>query len=116
MDKSGIFVGATVGSISVFIIFSILFIIPAESNEDAIQNQIDENELQVQNQIDEINNLILQESKTLSLMEIFEKAEPGVVRVNTIRNQTVNETGGVGSGFVFDKMGHIITNAHVVEG
>ena len=120
MDKSGIFVGATVGSISVFIIFSILFIIPAESNETAIQNQIDENELQVQNQIDEINNLILQESKTssltLSLMEIFEKAEPGVVRVNTIRNQTVNETGGVGSGFVFDKMGHIITNAHVVEG
>jgi len=116
VDKSGIFVGATVGSISVFIIFSILFIIPAESNEDAIQNQIDENELQVQNQIDEINNLILQESKTLSLMEIFEKAEPGVVRVNTIRNQTVNETGGVGSGFVFDKMGHIITNAHVVEG
>ena len=120
MDKSGIFVGATVGSISVFIIFSILFIIPAESNEAAIQNQIDENELQVQNQIDQINNLILQESKTssltLSLMEIFEKAEPGVVRVNTIRNQTVNETGGVGSGFVFDKMGHIITNAHVVEG
>ena len=120
MDKSGIFVGATVGSISAFIIFSILFIIPAESNEAAIQNQIDENELQVQNQIDEINNLILQESKTssltLSLMEIFEKAEPGGVRVNTIRNQTVNETGGVGSGFVFDKMGHIITNAHVVEG
>ena len=120
MDKSGIFVGATVGSISAFIIFSILFIIPAESNEAAIQNQIDENELQVQNQIDEINNLILQESKTSSLtsslMEIFEKAEPGVVRVNTIRNQTVNETGGVGSGFVFDKMGHIITNAHVVEG
>ena len=120
MDKSGIFVGATVGSISAFIIFSILFIIPAESNEAAIQNQIDENELQVQNQIDQINNLILQESKTssltLSLMEIFEKAEPGVVRVNTIRNQTVNETGGVGSGFVFDKMGHIITNAHVVEG
>ena len=115
MDKSGIFVGVTVGSISVFIIFSIIFIIPAESNETAIQNQIDENELQVQNQIDEINNLILQESKTLSLMEIFEKAEPGVVRVNTIRNQTMNETGGVGSGFVFDKKGHIITNAHVIE-
>ena len=129
MDKSGIFVGATVGSISVFIIFSILFIIPVESNETAIQNQIDENELQVQNQIDEINNLISQESKELdeinnlisqeskelSLMEIIEKAEPGVVRVNTIRNQTISETGGVGSGFVFDKMGHIITNAHVIE-
>jgi len=118
MDKSGVFVGATVGSISIFIIFSIFFIIPDEPDEMTIQmqNQIDENELQVQNQIDEINNLIATESETLSLMEIFEKAEPGVVRVNTIRNQTVNETGGVGSGFVFDKMGHIITNAHVIEG
>ena len=118
MDKSGVFVGATVGSISVFIIFSIFFIIPDEPDEMTIQmqNQIDENELQVQNQIDEINNLIATESETLSLMDIFEKAEPGVVRVNTIRNQTVNETGGVGSGFVFDKMGHIITNAHVIEG
>ena len=117
MDKSGIFVGATVGSISVFIIFSIIFIIPAGSDETTIQmqNQIDQNELQVQNQIDEINNLILDESKSLSLMEIFEKAEPGVVRVNTIRNQT-SDIGGVGSGFVFDKMGHIITNAHVIEG
>ncbi|ARS64699.1 serine endoprotease [Candidatus Nitrosomarinus catalina] len=117
MDKSGIFVGATVGSISVFIIFSIIFIIPAGSDETTIQmqNQIDQNELQVQNQIDKINNLILDESKSLSLMEIFEKAEPGVVRVNTIRNQT-SDTGGVGSGFVYDKMGHIITNAHVIEG
>ena len=118
MDKSGIFVGVTVGSISVFIIFSILFIIPVDSDESIIQmqNQIDENELQVQNQIDEINNLMLKESKTLSLMDIFEKAEPGVVRVNTLQNQTINETGGVGSGFVFDRMGHIITNAHVIEG
>ncbi|WP_067957563.1 trypsin-like peptidase domain-containing protein [Nitrosopumilus sp. Nsub] len=118
MDKSGVFVGATVGSISVFIIFSIFFIIPDEPDEMTIQiqNQIDENKLQVQSQIDEINNVIAAESKTLSLTEIFEKAEPGVVRVNTIRNQTMNETGGVGSGFVFDKMGHIITNAHVIEG
>ena len=118
MDKSGIFLGATVGSISVFIIFSIFFIITDEPDEMTIQmqNQIDENELQVQSQIDEINNLIATESETLSLMEIFEKAEPGVVRVNTIRNQTTNETGGVGSGFVFDKKGHIITNAHVIEG
>ncbi len=71
MDKSGIFVGVTVGSVSAFIIFSILFIIPAESNETTMQNQIDENELQVQNQINEINNLILEDSKTLSLIDYF---------------------------------------------
>ena len=106
MDKSGIFVGTTVGSISVFIIFTVLFIIPSQSDETTIQ---------MQSQIDEINNLILTESKTLSLIDIFEKAEPGVVRVNTQRNQTGDESGGVGSGFVFDKKGHIITNAHVIE-
>ena len=106
MDKSGIFVGVTVGSISVFIIFTVLFIIPSQSDETTIQ---------MQSQIDEINNLILTESKTLSLIDIFEKAEPGVVRVNTQRNQTGDGSGGVGSGFVFDKKGHIITNAHVIE-
>ena len=106
MNKSGIFVGITVGSVSTFIIFTILFIIPAQSDETAIQ---------MQNQIDEINNLMLTESKTLSLIEIFEKAEPGVVRVNIQRNQTESDVGGVGSGFVFDKKGHIITNAHVIN-
>ena len=106
MDKSGIFVGATVGSITAIVIFTILFILPTESDETAIQ---------MQNQIDKINNTILAESKTLSLIEIFEKAEPGVVRVNIQKNQTENDVGGVGSGFVFDKKGHIITNAHVID-
>ena len=36
MDKSGIFVGATVGSISVFIIFTVLFIIPTGSDETTL--------------------------------------------------------------------------------
>ena len=119
MDKSGIFVGATVGSVSVFIIFVALFIVPLGTDETSIemQNQIDKNELQMQNQIDKINNLISKEtkSKPLSLIEIFEKAEPGVVRVNIQKNQTESEVGGVGSGFVFDKKGHIITNAHVID-
>ncbi len=106
MDKSSILVGATVGSITAIVIFTILFILPTESDETAIQ---------MQNQIDKINNTILAESKTLSLIEIFEKAEPGVVRVNIQKNQTENNVGGVGSGFVFDKKGHIITNAHVID-
>ena len=106
MDKSSILVGATIGSITAIVIFTILFILPTESDETAIQ---------MQNQIDKINNTILAESKTLSLIEIFEKAEPGVVRVNIQKNQTENNVGGVGSGFVFDKKGHIITNAHVID-
>ena len=117
MDKSGIIVGTVVGSVSVFIIFLALFII-SDENTTQMQEQINENEIKIQDQINEINNVILTKSKTLSLIEIFEKAEPGVVRVNIQRNQTENENesaGGVGSGFVFDKQGHIITNAHVIK-
>ena len=47
-----------------------------------------------------------------SLTELYERALPGVVSIRVF-----SETGsGVGSGFLFDELGHIITNFHVVEG
>jgi 2-alkenal reductase len=45
------------------------------------------------------------------LISLYERVNPGVVSI-----QTLSVTGGgLGSGFVFDKDGHIITNYHVVE-
>ena len=46
------------------------------------------------------------------LVSLYENVNPGVVAIQTL---TING-GGLGSGFVFDKEGHIITNYHVVEG
>lgn len=54
-------------------------------------------------------------SRNLSLVEIFERSEEGVVRVNVQRTNQDEGSSGVGSGFVFDRQGHIITNAHVVN-
>ena len=54
-------------------------------------------------------------TKEMSLIEIFENSEAGVVRVNVQRSDDNEIPAGVGSGFVFDKKGHIITNAHVVD-
>jgi 2-alkenal reductase len=46
------------------------------------------------------------------LTTIYEAVNPGVVSIRVL-----TELGdGLGSGFVFDKEGHIITNYHVVEG
>ncbi len=46
------------------------------------------------------------------LIEIYEQSNPGVVAI-----QVLSETGnGLGSGFVIDKDGHIITNFHVIDG
>jgi len=107
MDKSSVFVGGAVGSIIVIVIFAVLFVSPPES----IKPEIVVSNGHSSSTVGEITPLY---SKSLSLIEIFEKSESGVVRVNVQRG-VVDETRGLGSGFVFDKKGHIITNAHVVD-
>ena len=53
----------------------------------------------------------------LKLTDIFEKTESGVVRINVKRpSDDPRGTGGIGSGFVYDTRGYIITNEHVVDG
>jgi S1-C subfamily serine protease len=60
-----------------------------------------------------------QPKKPLTLVELFEKVESGVVSIST-QKPTVDSIaffGGaaVGSGFVYDNQGHIITNNHVIK-
>ena len=107
MDKSSVFVGGGIGAIIVIVIFAVLFVSPPES----IKPEIIVSNGHSPSTVGEITPLY---SKSFSLIEIFEKSESGVVRVNVQRSETVDGTGGLGSGFVFDKKGHIITNAHVV--
>lgn len=64
-------------------------------------------------------NLMPVENKTI---EIYRTAVPSTVNVSNIklaRNMFYGEVEvpqGAGSGFVYDKEGHIITNFHVVQG
>jgi S1-C subfamily serine protease len=69
-------------------------------------------------------------TRGLSIREIYQRAAPGVVQVNstTIVNvpadpffgdpffPTQQRQQSLGSGFVIDKAGHIVTNYHVVSG
>jgi len=108
MDKSGVFVGGAIGAIIVVVVFAVLFVSPPES----IKPEIVVSNGHSPSTVGEITPLY---SKSLSLIEIFENSESGVVRVNVQRSETAAAENGLGSGFVFDKKGHIATNAHVVD-
>jgi S1-C subfamily serine protease len=61
---------------------------------------------------DPVRGLALSGASTpdrLTIGEIYERAKSGVVQVNAA-------TAGLGSGFVLDKAGHIVTSVGVVEG
>jgi 2-alkenal reductase len=50
------------------------------------------------------------------LTALYEKVNPSVVSVRTItESEGGGEGGGVGTGFVWDEEGHIVTNFHVVR-
>ncbi|MBS3925630.1 MAG: trypsin-like peptidase domain-containing protein [Nitrosarchaeum sp.] len=108
MDKSGVIVGAISGAAIVAIIFAIILAVPPT----AVKSDVISDNKSIPSAA---GTTITDYSKKLSLIEIFEKSEPGVVRINVQRAEQSNGTSGVGSGFVFDKQGHIITNAHVVK-
>jgi len=100
-------VGGTIGAVIVAVIFAVILLTPTTMKSEIIAS-----DKPIPSAIGETTPAY---SKNLSLIEIFEKSEPGVVRVNVQRIDQTNGTSGVGSGFVFDKKGHIITNSHVVK-
>jgi len=109
MDNSSVIVGGIAGAVIVLVVFAFVMIPPSTITkpEIAVTNGHD---------LSIVGETSSPYSKSLSLIEIFKNSEPGVVRVNVQRTSVDLAPSGVGSGFVFDKKGHIITNAHVVEG
>ncbi|SEB83297.1 trypsin-like peptidase domain-containing protein [Paenibacillus sp. GP183] len=63
----------------------------------------------------------LNNSGTNSITQIAKQASPAVVKIET-KAKTTNrqssslQTSGIGSGFIFDASGYILTNEHVING
>ena len=108
MDKSGVIVGGIAGAVIVLVVLAVIMVPPPNTikPEIVVTNGHD---------VSTVGEITSPYSKKLSLIEIFENSEAGVVRVNVQRTEEGVSPIGVGSGFVFDKKGHVITNAHVVK-
>jgi len=108
LAKSGFVVGGVVGATAIILLFAFI-IIPSQEIETP--KLITSNGHSTTILGDETS---YSSKNNLTLVQLFEKSEAGVVKIRVDSN-VPNDTGGMGSGFVYDNLGHIITNAHVVD-
>lgn len=102
-NRSKILLGGVVFSV-VLLSLASLVILPTVLAQD---NSYSSKTLQTTNE--------LQTSEIYSLIELFDRSELGVVSITVTKISDHGDSTSIGSGFVFDKKGHIITNNHVVE-
>jgi len=109
LAKSGFIVGGVVGATAIILLFTFILI---PSQEIGTPDLITSNG----HDATTLGDVLSSSKSNLSLVELFEKSEEGVVKIQVVRSNTPGDVGSVGSGFVYDNLGHIITNAHVVDG
>ena len=111
MDKTSAVFGGVIGGVIVLVVFALYF---APHRSDMPQQELittNEHNLETVEEETPIQNV-----GEISLADLFDKSDDGVVKVSVRKSVELPTGRSLGSGFVYDVSGHIITNNHVVEG
>lgn len=108
MDKSSLIAGSALGAAIVLIVFAFVLLGPAKN----LQPELVVTNGHSASTVGQVTPIATKNDLTLT--QLFEQAESGVVRVTVDRTEGSGRS-GVGSGFVYDAKGNLITNAHVVQ-
>ncbi len=108
MHKSSLIAGSALGAAIVLIVFAFVLLGPAKN----LQPELVVTNGHSASTVGQVTPIATKNDLTLT--QLFEQAESGVVRVTVDRTEGSGRS-GVGSGFVYDAKGNLITNAHVVQ-
>lgn len=108
MDKSSLIAGSALGATVVLIVFAFVLLGSAKN----LQPELVVTNGHSASTVGQVTPIATKNDLTLT--QLFEQAESGVVRVTVDRAEGSGRS-GVGSGFVYDAKGNLITNAHVVQ-
>jgi S1-C subfamily serine protease len=103
---------AQLGAFSYVIIESKQTVAELQSGQESLLSEINS----LQSQLDRLQGSPSVPSAGLTPVEIYESASSSVVLITAkVQTRTGLEPFASGSGFVYDREGHIVTNHHVVE-
>ena len=105
MDKLSVLLGGAFGAMAIVAILAV-FVFPPPG----VQIEMNQNDPMLEYE------MASGSYDLLSLEEIFERSESGTVRIESKRDGQESSFRGIGSGFVYDTHGHLITNEHVIQG
>ena len=110
MDKTTAILGGVLGGIVLLLVFAFYF---SPHRTESLQQEL--TVPSIQNLKTGDRSVFSPRNTEISLAELFEKSQGGVVKVSVRKSNQTASARSVGSGFVYDVLGHIITNSHVVD-
>lgn len=100
--------GGLIGSLAIVFWLSSPVLLPSITAQDAVLDNPSTKNLKTTVGEEPLST----NSQVLSLTEIFERSEKGVVSITVQKPSSIQGSGGLASGFVYDDQVYIITNNH----